>query len=139
MKKLFLILLATSLVSCECCECGKNKNKEKLYSSEDITVTYENGIKEGKEAIIDSLANVQPVGSKTKDPIIYSSLEYGLPSGKVLDFSPTDEVIQEWKVVSGEEPPFDIYIHIKDDNGVRTVHKTNYKTWLTITEGSFLQ
>ena len=135
MKKLFLILLATSLVSCEC---GKNKNKEFLYSSEDITVTYENGIKDGKEAIIDSLANVQPVGSKTKDPIIYSSLEYGLPSGKVVDFSPTDEVIQEWKV-SGEEPPFDIYIHIKDDNGVRTVHKTNYKTWLTITEGSFLQ
>ena len=57
-------------------------------------------------------------------------MDFDLPTGTVMKYSPNDEYINDNS--EGERVDFDIYVHIKDENGIRTVHKTEYKTWLTL-------
>tara|TARA_R110000803_G_scaffold207496_1_gene275458 strand:+ start:166 stop:591 length:426 start_codon:yes stop_codon:yes gene_type:complete len=139
-KSILILLIGATLVSCEC---GKNKNREaKLYSTDDITVTYNNGISKGRQAMKDSLEKRKAAEKQKEQPptptvSAYSAENFNLPTGKVVKYSPSAAYIDDMS--PDNEVDFDIYIHIEDEDGMRTVHLTDYKTWLTLKVGSILK
>jgi hypothetical protein len=137
MKKILMLFAIASLVSCEC---GKKKKvKSDGYTDADISLTYHNGIKKGKMEAIDSISRIEQ--PKTPTPVntapTYNAEDFDLPSGEVMKYSPNDTYINDNS--EGERVSFDIYVHIKGSDGIRTVHKTEYKTWLLLREGSILE
>ena len=56
MKKILILLAVGSLLSCECGNKDSKSLEVKQYSKSDITKTYYNGIKKGRQEIRDSLA-----------------------------------------------------------------------------------
>lgn len=135
MKNLLPLILTFLLFSCSERETIREKHNR------DLAITMNKGkamgIKIGRKQILDSLAKVKTIPDNQK---YYYAADYGLPEGRVTDFSPSDEYIKEWRGKElNEDPPFQIYIHILDNNGVTIVKECSYEAWLTIYEGAILK
>lgn len=69
----------------------------------------------------------------------YSAAEFGVITGEVEMFAPTDEEISTWRSAGGDITDGKIYIQIKSETGKISVMECDYKTWLNIPVGSTLK
>ncbi|MFA5152335.1 MAG: hypothetical protein WC554_07250 [Clostridia bacterium] len=67
----------------------------------------------------------------------YRCFDFGLPSGTVVRFSPSDDVLDA--LSEDEARKKDIYIHILQDNGDIRVEKCTYETWIKLCIGDILK
>ena len=124
MKSILLIIGVTLFISCNC-------KKQHRWTNEEIQVIMSKSEEIGRKEIRDSIGEVPVVEVVTKKVINYYGSDFGLPSGKVIRFSPVDDYITE-------NQDCDIFIHMEDDLGVRKVYPVDYNTWLIIPRNSVL-
>lgn len=89
------------------------------------------------EKLTDAIETLGP--SDDDKPSYYSAAEFGLITGEVEMFAPTEEEIETWRSAGGEIPDGKIYIQIKSETGKITVMECEYKTWINIPVGSILK
>jgi hypothetical protein len=68
----------------------------------------------------------------------YRCYDFGLPAGKVVGYSPSNDFIASLSIEEGMKLP-DIFIHIRQDDGSVRVEKVTYQTWLKLGEGDILK
>ena len=105
MRKLFALLLVGGLFSFFACG-------ERGFTEDDITETWEKGIEYGKQEIRDSIANlfvIEAPEKKVVEQIKYYGSDFGLPSGRVVDFSPADNAINNMIQAGGTKEDRQIY------------------------------
>jgi hypothetical protein len=122
-----IILILTILLLCSCSK-KEVKDVEKIQLEETEVV---DSIQHNLSFNVDT--------PKVDNTRYYYASDFDLPPGKVVGFSPKDEMIDNFQSKGGDTPDEQIYIHILDKNGVIKVYECSYKAWLTIYEGSILK
>ena len=86
-------------------------------------------------------ATYQPEANKTipKPEAYYSAADFGLPAGRVIDYSPTHDYLNNCSTEDGMKIP-DIYIHIQPPgDGPIRVQKITYQVWLQLGKDAILK
>ena len=79
-----------------------------------------------------------PVGSGSAPFGYYNAIDFDLPAGKVIAYSPPDSYISNLTVIEGRNLS-DITIQIQQDDGQILVRKVKYQTWLILKIGAILK
>ena len=75
---------------------------------------------------------------ETKTSATYLASDFDLEHrGEVVNFRPQDSYIHN--LPDNEKYTIDIYIHIKGDDDIVRIEKTDYKTWVNLDVGDILQ
>ena len=122
-------LIGYSLISLVFISCGPTAKEKEVMEKARL-----DSLAADKELIINQ-------SEKIKEPEnnYYLASEFGLISGKIVKFEPTDETIGEMRCAGGENLDEQIYIQIADENGKITVLPCDYKTWLNLPNGGVLK